>query len=107
MKLLLAAAATLAATPVMAAAAPAATPVPASPAAKPAFSTGESTVGALLDNPKTKAVLDKLVPALATNPQIEMARGFTLKQIQQFAPDQLTDDLLAKIDAELAAVPAG
>ena len=76
-------------------------------ATKPAFSTSESTIGSLLDNPKTKAVLDKIVPALATNPQIDMARGFTLKQVQQFAPDQLTDELLAKIDAELATVPAG
>lgn len=78
----------------------------AAPAAKPAYSTGETSIGALLDNPATRAVLDKDLPGFADNPQIEMARGFTLKQVQAFAPDKLTDELLAKVDADLAQLPA-
>jgi hypothetical protein len=35
-----------------------------------------------------------------------MARGMTLKQIQQFAGDAVTDEALAKIDADLAKIPA-
>jgi hypothetical protein len=31
-----------------------------------------------------------------------MARGMTLKSVQAFAPDTVTDDALGKIDAELA-----
>lgn len=92
----------LAAAPVLGADA-ASTPAPA---AKPAFSTAESTLGALIDNPETKAVLMKHVGPLISDERVEMARGFTLKQVQSFAPDRLTDELLAKIDDDLAAVPA-
>ena len=30
----------------------------------------------------------------------------TLKDVQQYAPDTVTDDALAKIDADLAKLPA-
>jgi para-nitrobenzyl esterase len=78
----------------------------AAPAAHPAFSTAETDIGTLLDNPATKAVLDKQMPGFADNPQIAMARSMTLKQIQGFAPDQISDAKLAAIDADLAAIPA-
>lgn len=70
----------------------------------PAYSTAETDVGTLLDNPATKAILAKHIPEMIGNPQIDMARAMTLKQMQGFAPDQLTDELLAKIDADLAAL---
>lgn len=79
---------------------------PAAATAAPAYSTSETSIGDLLDNPATKAVLDKHMPGFAGNPQIDMARGMTLKQIQQFAGDAVTDDALAKIDADLAKIPA-
>ncbi|WP_395397166.1 hypothetical protein WBP07_31325 [Novosphingobium sp. BL-8A] len=79
---------------------------PSAPAAAPAYSTATTPIGDLLDNPATKAVLVKDVPALVSNPQIDMARGMTLKQVQAYAADTLTDDVLAKIDADLARVPA-
>ena len=66
---------------------------PAATAAAPAYSTSETSIGDLLDNPATKAVLDKHMPGFAGNPQIDMARGMTLKQIQQFAGDAVTDEL--------------
>jgi para-nitrobenzyl esterase len=46
------------------------------------------------------------MPGFSGNPQIDMARSMTLKQIQQFAGDQITDDVLAKVDADLAKIPA-
>lgn len=78
------------------------------PAAAPtaAYSTEATDIGTLLDNPATKAVLDKHMPGFSGNPQIDMARSMTLKQIQQFAGDQMTDEVLAKIDADLAKIPA-
>jgi hypothetical protein len=84
----------------------AAEPVPAAPAAAPAvkYSTATSDIGTLVDNPATKAVLDKNLPGFADNPQISMVRSMTMRQIQQFAPDALTDEKLAKVDAELAAL---
>lgn len=78
----------------------------AAPAAKPAFSTTDSQIGTLIDNPATKAVLMKYMAPLVDSPQIDMARAMTLRQIQTFAPDKITDDLLSKVDADLAAVPA-
>jgi hypothetical protein len=82
----------------------AAAEAPAADAAKPAakFSTGETTIGDLLDNPATKAVLDKHMPGFSTNPQVEMARGFTLRAIQSMVPDQIKVETLDLVDADLA-----
>jgi len=73
-------------------------------AAAAKYSTASTDIGTLLDNPKTKAVLDKHMPEFAANPQISMARAMTLRQIQSFAADMLTDDVLDKVDADLAAI---
>ncbi len=69
------------------------------------YSTNNTDLGTLLDNPATKAILVKYVPAMVSNPQIDMARSMTLKQMQSYAADQLPDATLAKIDADLANVP--
>jgi hypothetical protein len=84
-----------------------AAPMVATPAqaAAPAYSTTDTDLGTLLDNPATKAVLTKYIPQMIANPQIDMARSMTLKQLQSYAGDQLTDQTLAKIDADLAKIP--
>ena len=97
-------AASLFAAPVLAADTATAAAAPAA-AAQPAFSVAATPVGTLLDTPATRAVLDKVLPGFTTNPQIELARGMTLKAVQQFAPDKLTDARLAAVDAELAKLP--
>ncbi len=74
-------------------------------AAATGYTTADTSIGTLLDDPAAKAVLDKIMPSFSSNPQVEMARGMTLKQVQQFAPDQMTDEVLAKVDAELSKVP--
>ena len=74
-------------------------------AAATGYTTADTPIGTLLDDPAAKAVLDKIMPEFASNPQIDMARGMSLKQVQQYAPDKLTDEVLAKVDAELAKVP--
>lgn len=79
---------------------------PVQTAAKPAFSTAETSIGDLIDNPATKAVLDKHLPGFSENPQISMARAMTMRQIQGFAADMLPDEKLALVDADLAALPA-
>ena len=75
---------------------------PAAAEAPAGYSSASTPIGTLLDDAAAKAVLDKIVPGLSTNPQIDMARGMTLKDIQSYAADQLTDDVLKKIDVELA-----
>ena|SRR5690349_17268916 len=77
---------------------------PAAPAAAAAhFTTSGTTIGELLDNEATRAVLQQHVPEMVSNPQIDAARGMTLKDVQPYAPD-LTDEKLAAIDADLANV---
>ncbi|WP_254049822.1 hypothetical protein [Novosphingobium sp. TH158] len=80
--------------------------VPAMAAEAAAYTTAETSIGTLLDDPAAKAILEKHLPGMAGNAQIDMARGMTLKQVQGFAPDQFSDELLAKIDADLAKLPA-
>jgi spore coat protein CotF len=70
--------------------------------AAPKFSTASSTINDLIANPEAKAVLQKHMPQI-----IEYAGqvgGQTLKQLQGMAPDQMTDKVLADLDAELAKI---
>lgn len=68
------------------------------------YSSDVTDVGTLLDDPAAKAVLDKRMPGLTTDPRIEMARAMTLKSIQQYAPDVITDKALADADADFKAL---
>ncbi|MDB5725468.1 MAG: hypothetical protein JWQ16_2222 [Novosphingobium sp.] len=70
------------------------------------YTTADTQIGTLLDDPAAKAILMKHVPQLAGSAQIDMARTMTLKQVQGYASDMLTDDALAKIDADLAKLPS-
>jgi hypothetical protein len=66
------------------------------------YSTSETEIGTLLDDPAAKAIVAKHIPGLVDNDQIEMARAMTLETVQQYAPDEVTDERLAAIDADLA-----
>jgi para-nitrobenzyl esterase len=81
------------------------TPASEVPAANRGYSVVATTIAVLMDDTDSKAILEKHLPGISANPNLEMARGFTLKQIQSFAPDQLTDEKLAAIDADLAKLP--
>jgi acetyl esterase/lipase len=78
---------------------------PANTAAPKQFTTADTPLGDLLDNPAAKVVLQRHVPELVSSPQIELARGLTLKGIQVYSPT-LTDAVLATIDRDLAALSA-
>lgn len=73
---------------------------PAAAASTPGPSI-DSLVGELLDYPAAKAVLLKHMPAIGADDQIEQARGTTFRSLQDFAPEAITDALLAAIDADL------
>jgi len=70
------------------------------------YSSSTTEIGTLLDDPAAKAVIEKNVPGMTTNDQIDMARAMTLKDIQQYSPDQMTDKVLATMDADFAKLPA-
>lgn len=73
--------------------------------AKP-LSTATTTIGEILDNPGAKAVVDKHLPSVIANSQIRMARPLTLKGLQRFAKDTVSDGALAAIDRDFAALSA-
>jgi hypothetical protein len=75
------------------------------PATPARYSTSETDIGTLLDDPAARAVLDKYLPSVSHGDQIDMARAMTLKDIQQYAPDMITDQVLAQVDADLAKLP--
>jgi hypothetical protein len=68
------------------------------------MSTASTTIGDLLDNAAAKVILDKHMPGFSTNPQVEMARGMTLRGVQPMVADQITVEMLDKIDADLATL---
>lgn len=82
-------------------------PAASSPAAAaPYYTSEETTIGDLLDNPTTKAVLVKHIPSVVNNEGIDRARSMTLVSIQPYSNDAITDDTLKAIDADLAKVSA-
>jgi para-nitrobenzyl esterase len=82
-----------------------AVPVAAEAPAAGGLSVETTDLGTLLDNPAAKAVLVKHLPSLVENEQIQMARSLTLKQLQQYTGDGLTDEKLAAVQADLDKLP--
>lgn len=78
---------------------------PPAAAAAEHYSTSTTDIGTLLDDPAAHAIVDKYLPGVLSGDQIDMARSMTLKDIQQFGPDRITDKALAQIDAEFAKLP--
>lgn len=65
------------------------------------YSVDQTLIGDLLDDPAACAVLDKHIPGFSGNDQVDLARGMTLRGIQPYAQDTMTDEVLANIDADL------
>jgi hypothetical protein len=80
----------------------------ATAAAQPAhYAVDKTLVGKLLDDPAAAAILEKLIPTVFANDMFQTAgRDLTLKDIQQYEPQVLNNDNLAKIQAELDKIPA-
>jgi hypothetical protein len=68
-----------------------------------AFSA-DSKLGELLANEKAKAILEKYLPGMSTNPQIGMAKGMSLKMIAAFPQAGITPDKLKAIVDELSKI---
>jgi hypothetical protein len=43
--------------------------------------TLDTTLGELIDNPQAKAVLDRHLPGVSTNPMVAMVKGMTLNML--------------------------
>jgi 3-oxoacyl-ACP reductase-like protein len=89
------------------AAAPAAPAAPTTPAAQAAhYSVSTTLVGKMLDDPAANALLKKMIPTIYANEMFQsLGRDLTLQAIQQYEAE-LTEENLAKIQAELNKIPA-
>ena len=66
--------------------------------------TLDTTLGALLDDPQAKAVLDQYLPGVSSNPLVAMAKGMSLRMIlsmPQAAQFGLTQEKVEQILAEI------
>jgi hypothetical protein len=71
------------------------------------YSVETTLVGKMLDDPAANALLAKLIPTVYANDQFKTSgRDLTLKAIQQYEPEALSDANLARIQAELNKIPA-
>lgn len=71
------------------------------------YSVTETKVAKLLDDPAAADILKRLIPATFANEMFQtLGRDLTLKAIQQYEPVELSDDNLAKIQAEFDKIPA-
>ena len=71
------------------------------------YSVTETKVAKLLDDPAAAEILRRLIPTVYANEMFQSAgREFTLKDIQQYEPEALNDENLAKIQAEFDKIPA-
>ena len=64
----------------------------------------DSKLGDLLNDPAPRAVIDKFVPGLSTDPQAKLGYGFTFKMVCSFAQTGVSKEKLAEIDTALQAL---
>ena len=96
------AAAFLAAVPTLAVAQEATTSQPAAH-----YSVDETLVGKLLEDPAAVEILKRLIPTVYANEMFQtLGRDLTLRAIQQYEPEALSDANLARIQAEFDKIPA-
>lgn len=69
-----------------------------------AYTTAETDIGTLLDDPAAAEIIERHLPGFTTNGQVSMTRALTLVSLQSFAPQMVTEEALEKIDADLAAL---
>jgi para-nitrobenzyl esterase len=85
-------------------AAPAADATKAIPAASPKASVEATTIGDLVDNPKTKAVLQQDMPELLTYDGLDQIRGMTMRDISKYPQANLDQARLEKIQKDLDGI---
>jgi len=84
-------------------AAPAAPAAPTAPAA-PAVLSLDTPIEALAADPRSKAVLDARLPGLTAHPSYPMFKAMSLREVQPYSQGAITDELLAAIGTDLAAI---
>lgn len=84
--------------------APAVAEVPPSAPAVAAKFTVDMPIEAIAADPQAKAALEAVFPGMTTHAMYEQFKGMSLKSLQPMASDKITDDGIAKLAVELAAI---
>ena len=74
------------------------------PAASPKASVETTTIGDLVDNAKTKAVLQQDMPELLTYDGLDQIKGMTMRDISKYPQANLDQARLEKIQKDLDGV---
>jgi para-nitrobenzyl esterase len=74
------------------------------PAANPKASVETTTIGDLVDNPNTKAVLQKDMPELLSYDGLDQIKGMTMRDISKYPQANLDQARLEKIQKDLDGV---
>jgi para-nitrobenzyl esterase len=74
------------------------------PAASPKASVETTTIGDLVDNPKTKAVLQQDMPELLTYDGLDQIKGMTMRDISKYPQANLDQAKLEKLQKDLDGI---
>ena len=66
--------------------------------------TIDTPIEALIADERAKAVLVKHLPGIDQHPAYDQFKALSLRTVAPFSQGMITDDLLAKITADLAAI---
>jgi hypothetical protein len=91
------------AAPAFAQTAPTPPAAPTAPAATGKF-TLDTPIETIVADPKGKAVIDADIPPLTSHPAYDQFKSMSLKALQPLSNGAITDDLLKKVAADLAAI---
>lgn len=75
---------------------------PAEPPAAPGGFTLDTPIAALLADYRSKAVLDKDMPGLSTDKNLDKFKGKSLRELAPLSGGRLTPELLEKVGKHLA-----
>ncbi|QKR99571.1 hypothetical protein F9288_07880 [Sphingomonas sp. CL5.1] len=76
----------------------------AASATKAGFSVDGTPIETLAGDPRSKAVIDKLMPQLLGHPAYEQFKTMTLAQLAPMSQGGITDELLKQVQDELAKI---
>lgn len=79
-------------------------PAPSAPAAPAAAFSLDTPIEALVADARAKAVLDKYLPGIDQHPAFAQFKAMSLSMVAPYSQGMISDDLLAKIAADLAAI---
>jgi hypothetical protein len=66
--------------------------------------TVDTSIEALAADPAAKTALDANFPGITAHPMYDQFKSMSLKALQPMAADKISDEALAKLSADLAAI---